>query len=44
MQEKTMLQTDLIYMECTRFYVSYSTSIFPQDIGGVWHFFSLEKL
>ena len=29
-----MLQTDIIY-------VSYSTSIFPKDIGGIWHF--LEK-
>ena len=26
-----MLQTDI-------FYVSYSTSIFPKDIGGIWHF------
>ena len=37
MQEKAMLQTDIIY-------VSYSTSIFPKDIhvvGGIWHF--LEK-
>ena len=29
-----MLQTDI-------FYASYSTSIFPKDIGGIWHF--LEK-
>ena len=34
MQEKAMLQTDIIY-------ISYSTSIFPKDIGGIWHF--LEK-
>ena len=32
MQEKAMLQTDIIY-------VLYSTSIFPNDIGGIWHFF-----
>ena len=34
MQEKAMLQTDIIY-------ISYSTSIFPKDIEGIWHF--LEK-
>ena len=31
MQEKAMLQADIIY-------VSYSNSIFPKDIGGIWHF------